>query len=94
MVFLVIRLYLRSHIGLFVPGDLATLTRIKSPLFGMNLTDKSLFEQYCFWIWDILHGDWGKSIFYHEDVSELIKERLPISLNISLVAFVLNIPLR
>jgi peptide/nickel transport system permease protein len=38
----------------------------------------------------MLQGDFGRSILYHEDVSDLIATRLPITLHLSLVAFVLS----
>ena len=95
MVFLVIRLLPGDPVLLYLSqGDLATLTQSEIDAvrhqFGL---DKPTYQQYGLWIWDIFHGDWGKSLFYGEDVGKLIKERLPISLNISLIAFFLNIPL-
>jgi peptide/nickel transport system permease protein len=95
MVFLVIRLLPGDPIMLYLSqSDISTLKPDQIAAvrqeFGL---DKPLYQQYGIWIWDILHGDWGRSIFYHQDVSDLIKERLPISLNITLVAFILNIPL-
>ncbi|MBI4295853.1 MAG: hypothetical protein HY667_01910 [Chloroflexi bacterium] len=37
----------------------------------------------------LFQGEWGKSLFYHEDVGKLIRERLPISLHLNLISFIL-----
>jgi peptide/nickel transport system permease protein len=75
-------------------GDLAALSpadvaKVKHE-FGL---DQPLYIQYGQWVWNVFHVDMGKSLFYREDVVKLIKERLPITLNISLIAFIANIPL-
>jgi peptide/nickel transport system permease protein len=95
MVFLAIRLLPGDPILVYLSqGDVASLSPAEIAKakheFGL---DKPIYQQYGIWIWDLLHGNWGKSLFYREEVSKLIKERLPISLNISLIAFILNIPL-
>jgi peptide/nickel transport system permease protein len=50
--------------------------------------DKPVMIQYFNWVGGVLHGDLGESIFYHEKVGSLISKRLPITLNIGIVAFV------
>ncbi|MCJ7606006.1 MAG: ABC transporter permease [Dehalococcoidales bacterium] len=52
--------------------------------------DKPLFVQYFNWMGDILTGDLGTSIYYHENVATLMKERFPITLHLGLIAFVLS----
>jgi peptide/nickel transport system permease protein len=52
--------------------------------FGL---DKSLPEQYISWIGGVLHGDLGTSIFSMEKVSTLIRQSLPITLHLGIVAF-------
>jgi peptide/nickel transport system permease protein len=54
--------------------------------FGL---DKPLPVQYVNWLADIFRGDLGKSISFNESVSKLIGERLPVSLYIAVLAFVL-----
>ena len=55
--------------------------------FGL---DKPLMMQYINWVAGLFHGDFGKSLFYREDVGALIAWRLPITLHLGLVSFVIS----
>jgi len=50
--------------------------------------DKPIMVQYVNWVGGIFRGNLGESIFYHEEVGSLIRSRLPITLNIGIVAFI------
>jgi peptide/nickel transport system permease protein len=92
LVFLVIRFLPGDPVLLFLSrGDASSLTpeQIAATRHEFGL-DKPVMVQYANWIWGVLHGDLGKSLFYRENVSRLIQERLPVTLNIGLVAFALN----
>jgi len=52
--------------------------------FGL---DKPIMVQYVVWLSDILKGDFGTSIFYHEKVGKLMLERFPITLHLGLLAW-------
>jgi peptide/nickel transport system permease protein len=52
--------------------------------------DKPIMVQYGHWVNGVLHGDFGTSVnMYHQKVSGLIAKRLPITLYLSLQAFIL-----
>jgi peptide/nickel transport system permease protein len=51
--------------------------------------DRPIFVQYIHWVDNALHGDFGTSLRYREDVTSLIKTRLPITLHISSAALLL-----
>jgi peptide/nickel transport system permease protein len=51
--------------------------------------DRPVVIQYLHWAGAALHGDLGKSLRYRENVTGLIKQRLPVTFHISLVALVL-----
>ncbi len=55
--------------------------------FGL---DKSIALQYVHWIGGAVRGNFGKSIFYNEKVSTLLKERLPVTFHIGVCAFILS----
>ena len=55
--------------------------------FGL---DKPIIVQYLNWVWGILHGDLGTSIFYREKVSVLLGERFPITIHLGALAFILG----
>ena len=56
----------------------------------LNLT-KPLVEQYFLWINGLFHGDFGISIVYHRTVADLLKDRLPRTINIGIPAMILAI---
>jgi peptide/nickel transport system permease protein len=52
--------------------------------------DKPVVVQYFNWIGGILHGDFGKSIIYHEDVGRLLRDRFPITAYLSILALIIS----
>jgi len=50
--------------------------------------DDNLAVQYFKWIGGVLRGNFGQSIYYHEDVSKLLAERLPKTIYIGFVSLV------
>lgn len=55
--------------------------------------DKPVSEQYISYITGIFSGDWGYSLSFERPVAEVIMERLPRTLVLSVSAFVFAIPL-
>src|SRR5271156_2990479 len=49
----------------------------------------SIPMQYVYWLRDTLEGNLGDSVQYNTPVAELIKERLPVTLTMSLISTVL-----
>jgi peptide/nickel transport system permease protein len=94
-VFLMLRLIpgdpVRSMLGLrATPENVATLRA----QLGL---DRPLVEQYVDWITAVLHGDLGQDIISHAPLSELLGQRLPVTLELTLlgvlVALATGIPL-
>ena len=92
MVFFVIRLLPGDPLIIYVaqaaqleamPPEMIEQLRVQ---YGL---DKPIMVQYANWIVNIFRGDLGESIYYHEDVTILLKERFPVTLH--LVAFSLVI---
>jgi thioredoxin reductase len=52
--------------------------------------DKPLLVQYFVWIYNVLHGDMGKSIFYNDKVSTLIIQRMPVTIHLGLTAILIG----
>ena len=69
---------LRSRGILVGEEELQTLER----RYGL---DQPLYAQYAKWIWNFLHGDFGRSFQWNEPVSVLIAERLPLTVLISVL---------
>jgi peptide/nickel transport system permease protein len=55
--------------------------------FGL---DKPIMIQYFNWVTDIFKGDFGTSIFYHEDVGILMVERFPVTAHIGVLALIVG----
>jgi peptide/nickel transport system permease protein len=52
--------------------------------------DKPWVTQYFLWIGGILRGDLGKSIAYQMDLSTMIAQRLPVTINLGVLAFIVS----
>lgn len=84
------------------PGDYLTSYVMQLQLTGTKVSeaeiaslkkqyglDLSVYEQYFKWVWGMLHGDFGRSFQYGERlVSELIGERLLLTITISLLTLI------
>jgi peptide/nickel transport system permease protein len=55
--------------------------------FGL---DKPMIIQFFDWIGGLFRGDLGRSLYYNDDVSKLLLWRLPITLHIGAIAFVIS----
>jgi peptide/nickel transport system permease protein len=80
----------------FVPGDPATTLAgnratpagIAQVRVKMGL-DKPIHEQYVHWLVDALHGDLGTSLFNNQKVLTSIKDRLPPTVSLTVLAAIL-----
>jgi peptide/nickel transport system permease protein len=81
----------RSMLGLrATPENVATIRA------QMGL-DRPLVDQYLEWLTNVLHGDLGQDFISHAPLSELLGQRLPVTLELTilgvLVALLIGIPL-
>jgi peptide/nickel transport system permease protein len=56
-------------------------------LYGL---DRPIYARYLRWIWNVLQGNLGRSFQHNRPVSELLAERIPLTLTITLVALVFS----
>jgi peptide/nickel transport system permease protein len=52
--------------------------------------DRPIIVQYFSWWNDIFHGDLGNSLFYSEQVSDLMAERVPVTLYLGISSFLIS----
>jgi len=64
----------------------ADVRQARMRLYGL---DKPIHEQYITWLRRVSKLDFGDSIKHHRPVITLIKERLPITLTLNIIAFVI-----
>ncbi len=53
---------------------------------GLN---RPLPQRYAEWAGDFLHGDMGESYYYHKPVQELIGDKIPITIVMTILAFLM-----
>lgn len=77
-------------------GDQATPEKVAALRVQMGL-DLPLWQRYLHWLWGVLHGDLGRSFRTGETVLAAVTDRLPISLELMVIAeamgLVIAIPL-
>ncbi|HEY1367262.1 MAG TPA: ABC transporter permease [Gaiellaceae bacterium] len=79
-----------------VPGDpvrtmlgfRATPENVRTVRESLGL-DQSLPQQYFAWIGGVLHGDLGQDYISHAPLSELLGQRLPVTLELTLLSMLL-----
>jgi peptide/nickel transport system permease protein len=93
MVFLAMRLLPGDPILMIVTrGELTTTTEEEIATLRHEYgLDKPIMVQYVNWITSVFRGDFGISITQHQPVIKEIAHRLPITLHLSLLAFVISI---
>jgi len=68
-------------------GDPQVLAEIRAEL----MLDRPIWEQYAAWLWRLLHGDLGFSWRIRQSVGSLILEKLPVTLQLGGMAFLIAI---
>jgi peptide/nickel transport system permease protein len=77
-------------------GDQATPEKVAALRAQMGL-DLPIWQRYGIWLWDVLHGNLGRSFRTGETVWDAVTARLPVSLELMVItvvlALVISIPL-
>lgn len=55
--------------------------------------DRPWYEQYFGWLWDIMHGDLGRSLAMEAPIAPILLERLGFSLRLAVPALILSVTL-
>lgn len=71
-------------------GPRASEERVQEIRAQLGL-DRPVYQQYTRWLWRVVQGDLGISIASKQPVSQMIGERLPLTLRLSLMALVLSV---
>ncbi|MQF48492.1 ABC transporter permease [SAR202 cluster bacterium AC-647-N09_OGT_505m] len=83
------------------PGDVALmiLSGEEDAIYSQEMVDdlrqelglnRSLPEQYFVWLWNFVTLDWGISLFNNDDVFEVFKNKVPVTLELSIVAVTIS----
>lgn len=76
--------YIAQLVALGEAVDTAQIESLRAR-YGLG---QPVYVQYFKWMWGVLHGDFGRSLYWDKEVSKLIAERLPWTVTISLFAFI------
>lgn len=76
--------------ALVVSGEFSTDEDIEEYREKMGL-NRPLYMQYFDWLWKMLHGDFGKSLLTGKPVAEKIVQRLPATLELTLLAILCSV---
>ena len=74
-----------------IAGDMADQDAIAQVRRDLGL-DQPVATQLWLWITNLLQGDFGRSLMLNQPVATAVAERLPVTLSLALVAFVITIP--
>lgn len=69
-------------------GDQATPEKVAALRAQMGL-DLPIWQRYGIWLWDVLHGNLGRSFRTGETVWDAVTARLPVSLELMVITVVL-----
>src|SRR5882762_8677275 len=71
-------------------GDQATPEKVAALRAEMGL-DLPIWQRYGHWLWGVLHGDLGRSFRTGETVLAAVTDRLPVSIELMVIAEVLGL---
>ena len=85
-----------------IPGDIIDLMLSQNDVAADKLSrdqlvsalglDRSMPEQYVRWVWGVLQGDFGKSLWQSTPVLEQVLQRLPVTFELGLMALIGSTP--
>ena len=81
---------LPGDLAVTILGDQATPEKVAALRAQMGL-DLPIWQRYLLWLWDVLHGDLGRSFRTGETVLAAVTDRLPISLELMVMAEALGL---
>ena len=89
VVFVLLRIVPGDPIAMMIPPGASAddVARLRT-FYGL---DRAIPEQFAIWLWQALHGDFGRSISLHQRVFELVAARLPATLELALLATVVAV---
>lgn len=74
-----------------IAGDMADQDAVAQVRRDLGL-DQPVAVQLWLWVTNLLQGDFGRSLMLNQPVIEAFFERLPVTLSLALVAFIITIP--
>ena len=92
LVFIILRLMPGDPALMKLTGETGEADFTQEQLDAMRAklgTDRPLYVQYGSWVWGMLQLDFGMSLFYEDDVSKDLAQKVPITLELTILALLL-----
>ena len=91
IVFVLLRVVPGDPIAMMIPpgATAADIERLRA-FYGL---DQPILQQFITWFGQALRGDFGRSISVHQSVFELVRARLPATLELALLATLIAVGL-
>src|SRR6202048_5358802 len=91
IVFVLLRVVPGDPIAMMIPpgATAADIDRLRA----FHGPDQPILQQFCTWFGQALSGDFGRSISVHQSVFELVRARLPATLELALLATLIAVVL-
>lgn len=70
-------------------GDLISPEEYRQTYIQLGL-DKPIFVRYVTWLFGAMQGNFGTSVQFHKPISQLLSERIPITLYLALISFIIS----
>ena len=91
-IFILVRVIPGDPLRAIIGDEITTLNPAeRAPLMRELGLDRPLYVQYVSWGKNLLTGDWGRSFISRRPVRAVIVERLPVTLQISVISWVLAV---
>jgi peptide/nickel transport system permease protein len=96
MFFVAVLTFMLMHLlpgdpAVIIAGDTADAAAIEQIRHQLGL-DQPILQQLWLWIVHLFQGDFGHSLILNEPVTTAVAQRIPVTLSLALVAFVITIP--
>ena len=92
VVFVIMRLIPGDPAIQLLSGDLGNASFTQEQLDALRAklgTDRHIAVQYVDWLWSMLHLDFGKSFLQNTPISDDLKDKFPITLELAILALIL-----
>src|SRR3984893_3896096 len=81
---------LPGDLAYVILGDQATPEKVEALRAQLGL-DLPIWQRYGHWLWGVLHGDLGRSFRTGETVLAAVTDRLPVSIELMVIAEALGL---
>jgi peptide/nickel transport system permease protein len=97
MFFVAVLTFMLMHLlpgdpAVIIAGDTADAQAIEQIRHQLGL-DQPILQQLWLWIVHLFQGDFGRSLILNEPVTTAVAQRIPVTLSLAFVAFVITIPI-